>query len=220
MDQDRQIRFAIPPFFFLASLLLGAYFSPRPPDLSFLLKPETTKELFGLFAATAVLILPVGFFISASSILILRLLALALNFLTKGEWPTYEAHLSEGTLGRIWDRINFIAVHRGNVTKTLTLYAAVTFDHSMLPEGIHTWLLRRWNLFNVCCHSIVAIGLAHLVAPWFHPRKGTEWQIENTLCWTLSTAIIIFVLAFNAVCAYRETMAMATFQSRIDQKKA
>jgi len=72
MDQDRQIRFVIPPFFLLGSMLWGAFVGSV--DLSPLVAPDTAKELLGLLAATAVAILPLGFLISTISILLIRLL--------------------------------------------------------------------------------------------------------------------------------------------------
>ena len=69
MDQDRQIRFAIPPFFLLASLLWGAHLGGR--DLTPILKPDTAKEVLGLLGAAVVAIIPMGFRISSLSIILL-----------------------------------------------------------------------------------------------------------------------------------------------------
>src|SRR5256885_16514228 len=97
MDQDRQMRFAIPPFFLFASLLWGAHLSGC--DLNAIFKPETAKEVLGLLAAAAVAILPVGFVISTFSIFFLRLLALITGT------PTYEAVLKDRTLEHIWPEL-------------------------------------------------------------------------------------------------------------------
>src|SRR6266446_7888373 len=155
MDQDRQIRLAIPPFFLFASLLWGAYLSHR--DLSPILKPETAKEVLGLLAATAVAIVPVGYLISTISVNVLRLLAVI------ARKPTYEAVLDEATLERIWKQLKTSQP----TNKMLALYAAATFDHELLATGIHMWLFRRWTSFNIAVHSIVALVLALLVAPVF-----------------------------------------------------
>ena len=98
MDQDRQIRLAIPPFFLLASLLWGAYLGSL--DLLSLLKPDTAKEVLGLVAAAAVAILPVGFLISTISVVLLSVLAAIFRK------PTYEAVLDNDTLGRIWPKLH------------------------------------------------------------------------------------------------------------------
>src|SRR5207245_5284322 len=147
MDQDRQIRFAIPPFFLLASLLWGAYLGGV--DLSPVLKPDTAKEILGLLAAAAVAIVPLGFLISSASILLIRLLARAFGK------PTYEAVLTDAAYAKVWARIQAPSPKDGNQI----LYAAATFDHELLAPGIHTWLMRRWNAFNVAAHSSVALLL-------------------------------------------------------------
>jgi len=197
MDQDRQIRLAIPPFFLLASPLWGAYLGGR--DLSPILKPDTAKEALGLLAAAVVAILPVGFLISTISVTLLGMLAAIFRK------STYEAVLDEPTLGRIWSKVG------SEQTKdaTLTLYAAATFVYELLAPGIHKWLLRGWNSFNVAAHSIVALALAHAVAPVFSIPQGCAW-------WATSVVSIAFLgwTAFNAWC---QTMKMIEFQSQRQQ---
>jgi len=193
MDQDRQIRLAIPPFFLLASLLWGAYLGGL--DLSPLLKPDTAKEVLGLIAAAAVAILPVGFLISTISVTLLQGLAAICRK------PTYEAVLDDSTLHRIWSKLGTVEV----MDAKLTLYAVATFDHELLHAGIHTWLLRRWNHFNVAVHSIVALALAHVVAPVISIPQG--WP------WFTTTAVSIALLSWTGFNAWRQTMRMIRFQS-------
>lgn len=193
MDPDRQIRFAIPPFFLLASLLWGAHLSGR--NLSPIFKPETAKEVFGLLAAGAVAIVPMGFLISILSVTLLRVLAAIAGS------PTYEAVLSKSTLERIWGQLQSTLA----IDKKLTHYAATTFDHELLAPG-----MRRWNSFNVATHSIVALGLAHLVAPIF--------SINQLCAWWISTLALVALLLVTALNAWRETMKMIEFQSYRQQK--
>ncbi len=81
----------------LASLLWGAYLSDW--DLPPIFKPENTKELLGLLAATAVAIVPLGYLISTISVAVLRSLAMI------AKTPTYEAVLSDTTFDRVWRQI-------------------------------------------------------------------------------------------------------------------
>ena len=198
MDQDRQIRFVIPPFFLFASLLWGAYLGGV--DLSPLFKPETGKEVLGLLAAVAVAIVPIGFLIGTLSVLLLRMLV------TISRNATYEAVLGDPTLERIWTQLQSTQ----NRNKKLTLYAAATFDHEFMAPGIHTWLMRRWNSFNVASHSVVALVLAHAMAPIF--------SIPQVCAWWISTFVLLGLLVFTALNAWRETMAMIDFQSYRSQK--
>src|SRR4051812_40433491 len=126
MDQERQIRLAIPPFFLLASLLWGAFLGGI--NLSPILKPDTSKEVLGLLAATAVAILPVGFLISTISVTLLGVVAAICSK------PTYEAVLDDSTFERIWSKLQ----NRQKKKAEFTLYAVATFDHELLPTGIHT----------------------------------------------------------------------------------
>jgi len=193
MDQDRQIRFAIPPFFLLASLLWGAYLGGV--NVSPVLKPDTAKEILGLLAAAAVAVVPLGFLISSASILLLRLLACLLGK------PTYEAVLTEDAYGKVWTRIHAPSPKDGRKI----LYAAATFDHELLAPGIHTWLMRRWNAFNLAAHSSVALLLAHVMAPYFH--------VPQTWRWWRWTALLVVLLICAAAIAWRETMSMIEFQA-------
>jgi hypothetical protein len=193
MDQDRQIRFAIPPFFLLASLLWGAYLGGV--DLSPLLKPDTAKGVLGLLAAAAVAVVPLGFLISSASIFIMRCLA---GILRK---PTYEACLTDAAYGEIWTWTESPLPKDAKKT----LYAVATFDHEFLAPGIHTWLMRRWNAFNVAAHSALALFAAHAMAPYFH--------VPQTWRWWRWTAVLVVLLVYAAITAWRETMAMLEFQT-------
>jgi hypothetical protein len=120
--------------------------------------------------------------------------------------PTYEAVVSDSTLERIWKQLHSTQAK----DKKLTLYATATFDHELLGAGIHTWLLRRWNSFNVATHSIVALVLAHIVAPIL--------SIPQVCAWWVSTVALVAVLFVTAFCAWRDTMKMIEFQSYRQQK--
>lgn len=142
----------IPPFFFLGSLLWGAHLGGI--NLAVILKPDNTKELFGVLAATAVIILPIGFLISSISVLFLNFVA----WISKEE--TYEAVLSTASLEKIWSSCG----RTDSPDPKLTLYATATFDHEILHDGIHNWIRRRWNHFNVAAHSAIALILSHVIA--------------------------------------------------------
>jgi hypothetical protein len=200
VDLDRQIRFAIPPFFLFGSLLWGAHLAGC--HLSPFFNPETAKDALGLLAASAAAVVPIGFLTSALSVLVLRLIAV----LAKS--ATYEAVLSEATLERVWGQLNLNGTRAPD--KKDTLFAAATFDHELLATGIHTWILRRWNSFNVAFHSFVALCLAHVAALIFHMPQVFWWWVS-----TLVLGVILLVTALNA---WRETMKMVEFQSYRQQR--
>lgn len=194
MDTDRQIRLLIPPFLLALSLVVGAYLDPKI-HLATLLRPESTKELFGLLAAAAVCVLPLGFLISVVSVLVLRL---SFAWTSSG---TYEVALPKEELDTIWLQLG---VTRKREKKD-TLYAVATYDHEYLSPGIHTWLMRRWNAFNASVHSVMALVLAHIV--------GATLGLSQPLPWFAFTVVFGVALAVYASMAWRQTMAMLVFQS-------
>jgi hypothetical protein len=203
MDQDRQIRLLIPPFFLFASLLWGAHLGGMSVTAYF--KPESAKELLGLLAATAVVLVPIGFMIGVISVLLLALVGLF------SQSTTYEARMSSATLERIWNQLQLIHKAEKEPDWKLSLYAGTTFDHELLSDGVHTWLLRRWNSFNVAVNSIVALFLAHLV--------GYVFSLPQTCRWWITTVVAAILLGMFALKAWREVMAMIDFQSYREQKK-
>lgn len=198
MDQDRQIRHAIPPFFLFASLLWGAHLGGY--DLSPLFKAGGSREMLGVLAAGIVLVLPIGYLIGTVSVALLRTVALIFKV------PTYETVLCDASLDRVWGQL------RSQLPKDRKkmLYAAVTFDHELLAPGTHQWIMRRWNSFNVAVHSIVALLLAHLIAAIF--------SIHQVFSWWLSTLFLIALLGWAACVAWHETMSMIDFQSYRQQE--
>jgi hypothetical protein len=200
MDQDRQIRFAIPPFFLFGSLLWGAYLGGI--NLEHLLNLETTKGVLGVLAAAAIALVPIGFVISSLSIFLMRLAFRCFHT------PTYEVVLDKETLSRIWKK-----VHRsGEADPKQILFASATFDHGRLEEGVHLWIFRRWTSMNVALHSSVALVLAHLVAPIF--------QVPQTFGWWITTVVLLGLFGFNCWKAWSEVMGMLQFQALRDPPEA
>ena len=193
MDEERAIRFAIPPFFLIGWLLCGAYLGGC--NLSSIFTLGMTKELLGVLAATAVVFVPLGYLIGTVSVKILRLLALV------SRTPSYEIKLSHSALERIWGQLGSNRL----MDKRQTIYAGFTFDHELLNPGVHKWIVRRWNAFYVAANSIVALLLAHDFAPFL--------SIPQTCKWWASTAILASMLFVQALCTWRETMRMIEFQS-------
>lgn len=201
MDPLRQVRWLIPPFFLLASLVLGAHLG-CVLDYSFFQSEVFTKNTTAIIAALIAIltatVLPLGFLISSISIQVLRLIF----FISNGLKPrNYEAVLSDETWERIWRKLGPVPPR----TEKLSLYAAATFDHELLPPGIHEWLFRRWTTFNVSFHSSSALLLAYII--------GRVIGIPRTISWEIITSSVVLLLLVNAIVAWRQTMAMIEFQS-------
>src|SRR5438132_10290693 len=93
MDQDRQIRFLIPPFFLYASLLSAALIDPR---LRTYIMPKlgSLKDFLPLITVAAVVTIPLGFTIGTITILLLRLGSSAAWRVCGHEPQIYEAWLT------------------------------------------------------------------------------------------------------------------------------
>ena len=71
MDQDRQVRLLVAPFFLYAWVVLGAH--QGGIDLSAVLKTFESEELVAIAAILAASLLPVGFLLATIAITLLRL---------------------------------------------------------------------------------------------------------------------------------------------------
>jgi len=198
LDQERQILFLYPPFFLLASLLLGLYFDPHHSITQTLPAAGLASGisgLLGLIAGGSVVVLASGFLIGAVSVLFLRV-----TFLLLGK-RHYEAGVSAEALKRIWEQTG----RHEPLNKSDALYAVATFDHEVLPKTIRDWVGRRWSAFNISIHSCTALALA--------PTFGRLLSISVGTAWLSVTLVAIILLALNGYFAWHDTMAMIEFQS-------
>ena len=243
MDQFRQIRFLIPPFFLLLSTVLGIYYhlkSISPAPITIMLdffKDKGTVEILAVFITAGVSSIALGFFVGTLSIVFLTIIVylirillfvlthipLIKRFKKLTMWKyifqgtTHEAIISTDAFARILTRFNFRDSKRTNtrakVKKFLPwkLYVVATFDHRFLLEesrGVHEWLLRRWNAFNISLHSVFALILPPTVAYFLAISScWVEWRI-----WIWSIAL---PLSINAIIAWWQSMKMIDFQSRL-----
>lgn len=200
MDQDRQIRFLIPAFLFFAWIALGLGFDPCGWES--IVKNHSKDEFIAGGAAIAASLLPIGFLLAALSTLVLRVI-----FLPTGKpYETFLSTDSQEALARIVKLPT-------PMTKSQQLFAAVTFDHSIIESGVHTWIVRVWSAFNVSVNSIVAVVASHSVAPLLGISQSWSW-------WLVSLFVLTLLFA-NVTSTWRATMKMMEFQiSRYDPKKS
>lgn len=200
MDQERQVRFLYPPFFFVMSLLFGLILdsSRSLKDIVPALKTSTSGpiEILGLLAGGSVFVLASGFLIGAISSLLLRF-----GFRVFGK-RHYEASVTPSSLGRIWKMLDSL----DGPSQDKILYAVATFDHELLSPGIREWIHRRWIAFTTSAHCCTALGLALILGACLSIALKWEWLVVSLL--------VFAVLAFNAFFAWRDAMSMLEFQSR------
>ncbi len=203
MDKDRQIRFLYPPLFFIGFWLWALYLDPNRSAQAYLPLTGAEKSLdasqvAGIIAGGGVAVLVVGFLISVVSVVALRV-----GFAMRGH-STYEAVWTSECRARVSRAVGVALVPARQV-----LYLAATFDHVLLPENAHTWLLRRWSSFNISCHSCTALLLAAMAVWWsgFSPGRG----------WYVVLLFSLLILGLQSRFAWNDTMGMVEFYSRLDR---
>jgi hypothetical protein len=193
MDAERQLRFAVAPFFLFGSLLAGAM-------LADVVTPNTPAELGSevLVAIAGIALgstLPIGFLIGS-----VTQFALWIVFRIAGR-TTHEAVFDSVTETAVFEAAgNGDAGNRRSV-----LYAAVVFDHEIMPQGLHQWIMRRWTAFNISVNSLSACALALLIGPLV--------GVPFTRLWVLASLVVCLPLAFQAVMSWRQTMGMFRFHA-------
>jgi hypothetical protein len=195
MDKDRQIRFLIPPFFLVASLLWAAYLCGQ------LHYDDSTLKLgISILGVIGVSTLPAGFAIGVLTISALRVLWWILWKFDLVPQKNYELPISKKAMGEIWRLLCASQACKPE----LDLCAAAAFDHAHLKPAIHEWLMRRWNVFNISCQCVAAMLLSIPMAHALH-IEICKWDARN---WWASIAVFIVIFICNAVWTWRDTRKM------------
>jgi hypothetical protein len=133
----------------------------------------------------------------------------------------YEFAVPDDALAKLWKRLkqpeeaDWVGGRKVERRKK-ELYASAMFDHVVLRKGykgIHRWLFRRWNAFNIATTSIWAL--------WLSLPFGAFAGIPYSHGWFVPVLTFALVLVPAAVWAWDDTMNMAEFmiiQSENDGK--
>lgn len=226
MDAERQVRFLYPPFFLLASLAYGLFLDPARSLDDFLPTNVSNwkEDIVPVLIGASVFVLVTGFFIGTISMLVRRLVSnfilLLLRVLRwmkvplpwkwaeamiKYRWIRDEAVLTDAALSGIEKHL------RRSVAPSDALYAAATFDHGHLNKGIHDWITRRWNAFNISVNSMVALFLSLVIGQYLA-------MINLDARWLSLSAVVGLVLLFGAIVSWNDTMKMIEFLSGLPCK--
>ncbi len=215
MDQNRQISLLIPPFFFFASLLLGAHFDPE------ICVTKILWDKIGLYITiSGISILPLGFLIGTISILFLRAVFLVFNFSKKYKNVTYESFFTEDFIKeQIWPKLKMDEDLYDNLPKSkyyskgwmrkklVKLLAVVTYEHLLLNCDIHDWLIRRWSAFYVCINSITALAISLILGTLYFSIQFSKGWFGIIIC-------IIILFLISGIIAFIERIEMVEFQLR------
>jgi hypothetical protein len=196
MDQIRQIRLLIPPFFLFVSLLFGEHFAGMQP-MEYLLQ---SKDLPTVVAIVGITVIPLGFLIGAISILWLW----GFYFVIRRQH--YETDAPKYCAKCMLQRLSISAEKASYFSAAdLKFYSVITFDHELLDGPIHDWVTRRWSAFNTSMNCCTALFMAH--------GLGNFLGIAQTCPWWIFTILLVSVLQVSGWRAYLQTMRMVYFQS-------
>ena len=209
MDEDRRIRFLIAPMLFFASVAWAVVSDPNS-KLSTLLPGVSISidswwQGLAALAAGGILTVAIGVVIGTISHVLLRM-GFWLKAKLFGGSTTHEISVDPATLKLMWHKLK----ESGAPKVRDQLFIGVTFDHDVLlkdHEGVHRWLVRRWNAFSVAVTSMTGLALSFLVlACLLNVSLAGKW-------WAV---VSIAFLSFSAVAvlAWRDMMGMLSFQAR------
>lgn len=206
MDEDRKIRLLVAPILFIASLLLGGALSGQPASHFIDLKDQDWSKLIGIIAAGGVAVFAAGYGIGTCTQFVLRLI-FRFRPHSWGKSRSHEVALDDDSFKRVWDLIGA----PGEPDPSLELYAGAAFDFGVLKkhrEGVHEWLFRRWNAFNMAANSVWPLILSLPIGHW-------AIEIPWSLMWCLPVLILAVALSFMAVWAWNDAMKMAGFMASL-----
>jgi hypothetical protein len=200
MDPERQIRFLYPPLFLVASLAWGLSLD-QARSIGDIVPLELFKDpatsILSVVAGGGILVTALGFLVNSIPWAVFRLWS-HLRY-----EQSHEAMLSNEAL----DRIQSILGYRHKRTPSDALFLAATFDHSKLDKSVHSWLVRRWNAFNINASVVVALVLALAI--------GRRLQIHLAWEWMLTSSAAGVVFGLMSFWAWQDTRGMIEFQARL-----
>jgi hypothetical protein len=129
-----------------------------------------------------------------------------------GKSRFHEVALCDKSLERIWGLIG--APGKQERYRLQGLYAGAAFDFDALGKshkGVHKWLVRRWNAFNIAANSIWALVLSLPAGPFIGVPPGLTWGIL--------ALVFGVVLGVEMIWAWRDTMHMLEFMASLEANK-
>jgi hypothetical protein len=203
MDEDRRIRFLVAPTLFIASLLWGAWSDDgwRYGMVAIFKNPDW-PQVIGTIAGGGLAVFVGGYVIGTWTHFVLRII-FQLRPERWGKSRFHEVAMSDGMFERVWERVG-----NGNPDRSQELFAGVAFDHGVIREkhkGIHEWLVRRWNGFNIAASSFWAIV--------FSISFGLAIGVPISPAWGVPAILLAGILLCVMCWSWRDTMGMLEFMA-------
>jgi hypothetical protein len=178
MDEDRRIRFLIPPVLFVASLLWGAWLDGQRWSAFVAAMGSDWSAIIGIVTGGGVVVIAGGYILGTITYCALRFGFFWCGKLQHGS-QYHEAGLSKEVLVAVWKALKLEPPSDEKLRED-ELGGVVAFDHGPREnwEAVHLWLVRRWTAFNIACNSVAGLLLSLLVGRLaFHIRPNLSWLI-------------------------------------------
>lgn len=203
MEHNRQLRLLIPPFVLLTSILIGMAMDPALRLLDVLSAPGATavSAMLPALLAGGVAIVAFGFLLSSLTLCVIRV-----YFALRRVPSQYEAEVRPTAFARMWETLRVSPELSEHPDRRYMLQVVEAYNWT-LPDGLASWLARRWNMFMVSTNSCVALILAPLLGDLV---VGVH-DARTLLLWWLGTGFGILALAINAYFARRQMIELLEF---------
>ena len=211
MDEARTIRFYVAPVLFLMSLIWGAWFDPTTKQhiAEHLKQVDDLSKLIGFVAGGGFIAFAFGYIIGTLTYAVLRLF-----FCLKaccGGSRYHEAGFSHSALENIWLRTGHPGAKDLKQELEQELSAVVVFDFGIIREkyiGVHEWLVRRWNAFNIGATSITGLLLSFAIGHWM-------LCISFSRAWLVPVGIFLIPCFCVACFAWHDGRRMVAFMAQM-----
>jgi len=194
----------VAPVLFMASLLWGDWITSADLILP-KFKGNEWQAAITVIAGGGVVVFTAGYVIGTMTHFILRLsFLLAPACCVKSRY--YEAAVSHAALQSIWAQL----CASGIADRRQELSAVASFDHGLIREkyeGVHRWLLRRWNAFSIAATSWLGLVLSLISGVAIGIPLDRRWWLPVAAF----TALLIPVMVWN----WRDTMRMVEFAATL-----
>lgn len=238
MDDNRQIRFLIPPFFLVVSALIGYYYhlaydctvasctsTPLNQMLSTL---SSLDKAIGIVLSVGFAVIPLGYIIGTIPRLILEAIFLMLNgvahlpglernkigkrYVGRFFGSHYESFISLDTLNRIWSNLRMSDAASFDAKQIMRnrFYAVAVFDHDLLQSEAEG--VHKWLMRR---WSSFNMSINTIVALWLPPSVFSLLNVATVWDqWKWWIIIPTSLLALNGIISWRENVKMFEFETK------
>jgi hypothetical protein len=220
MDEDRRIRFLVAPVLFVVFLLWGAWLDPEwRPLITNAFRPKDAPSLIGIIAGGGAVVFAGGYIIGTLSYFLLRIGFSLTHSCNLCRSRFHEVSMTKDTLRDAVARLNPSVSRNLNPSvlekqsREFELYIGAAFDFDIIKAqrpGIHEWMFRRWNAFNIGASSFLGLCLSFL--------SGLSVGIQPTFAWVVSLIIGLVTVITVTIWAWRDTMNMLAFVISLPDK--